>query len=87
MSHGIDTGHIAPLDVNLILGAVRRLSQRLKQGRESMIQQLADEVNEDYLVGVRKSIVSFVMQDPRSLQFEQEVGRQSSTDDLTTLAD
>lgn len=71
VSHGIDSRHVAPLDVGVIYAALRRISARLKNGREFMIECLADEINEEYMISVKKAIIDFVLRDPRDDEYQK----------------
>jgi dynein heavy chain len=71
VTHGIDSRHVAPLDVGVIYEALRRISTRLKNGREFIIECLADEINEDYMISVKRAIIDFVLRNPRDDEFEK----------------
>jgi len=66
ITHGIDTDHIAPLDRSWIDRVLALISTRLRQGKDDIITCLVDEMRDDYLLSVKKSIIDFVLRDPRS---------------------
>jgi len=72
-THGIDAEHVAPLDTRVIDDALAFLAPKLKHGRGFMIEHLADEVNEDYLMGVKKATIEFGLGDQRGDEFKKVV--------------
>jgi dynein heavy chain len=78
INNGVDTEHVAPLEDSWIINIL----QRVGSGHDSLgniltaklvtgVELLSDEVKEEYLLSVKKSIVDFVLKDPR--QKEQGV--------------
>ncbi|KAK1336499.1 hypothetical protein QTO34_002528 [Cnephaeus nilssonii] len=62
--HGIDTDHIAPMEDSWLENVLNLVPQHLKVLTDSILT-LSDEMREDYLLSVKKSIVDFVLKDPR----------------------
>ncbi|KAM7316207.1 hypothetical protein ACRRTK_024887 [Alexandromys fortis] len=62
--HGIDTDHVAPMEDSWLEHVLDLVPQHLKVLTNS-ITVLSDEMREDYLLSVKKSIVDFVLKDPR----------------------
>ncbi|XP_014396707.1 PREDICTED: dynein heavy chain 7, axonemal [Myotis brandtii] len=62
--HGIDTDHIAPMEDAWLENVLNLVPQHLKVLTDSILT-LSDEMREDYLLSVKKSIVDFVLKDPR----------------------
>ncbi|XP_013208919.1 dynein heavy chain 7, axonemal [Microtus ochrogaster] len=62
--HGIDTDHVAPMEDSWLEHVLDLVPQHLRVLTNS-ITVLSDEMREDYLLSVKKSIVDFVLKDPR----------------------
>ncbi|XP_055472779.1 dynein axonemal heavy chain 7, partial [Psammomys obesus] len=62
--HGIDTDHVAPMEDSWLEHVLNLVPQHLKVLTNS-VTVLSDEMREDYLLSVKKSIVDFVLKDPR----------------------
>ncbi|XP_071822297.1 dynein axonemal heavy chain 7-like isoform X1 [Apostichopus japonicus] len=63
--HGIDTEHVAPMEDSWLEKVLKLLAPSLKDGHNETIENLSDEMREDYLLSVKKAIVDFVLRDPR----------------------
>ncbi|GFR59444.1 dynein heavy chain 7, axonemal [Elysia marginata] len=66
--HGIDTEHVAPMEDAWLENVLSLVSDDLKDGHAETIDNLSDEMREDYLLSVKKAIVDFVLKDPRQLE-------------------
>ncbi|XP_055967922.1 dynein axonemal heavy chain 7 [Sorex fumeus] len=64
INHGIDTDHVAPMEDSWLEHVLDLVPQHLKVLHNSILA-LSDEMREDYLLSVKKSIVDFVLKDPR----------------------
>ncbi|XP_028924872.1 dynein heavy chain 7, axonemal isoform X6 [Ornithorhynchus anatinus] len=62
--HGIDTEHVAPMEDSWLEHVLDLVPPQLKIFTDSILS-LSDEMREDYLLSVKKSIVDFVLRDPR----------------------
>ncbi|KAL3855114.1 hypothetical protein ACJMK2_014343, partial [Sinanodonta woodiana] len=71
--HGIDTEHVAPMEDSWLENVLALVSERLKDGHLETIDNLSDEMREDYLLSVKKAIVDFVLRDPREKDEDKKV--------------
>ncbi|XP_052236951.1 dynein axonemal heavy chain 7-like isoform X2 [Dreissena polymorpha] len=71
--HGIDTEHVAPMEDSWLENVLALISTELKEGHNETIDNLSDEMREDYLLSVKKAIVDFVLKDPRERDDEKKV--------------
>ncbi|XP_046303228.1 dynein axonemal heavy chain 7 isoform X2 [Marmota monax] len=69
--HGIDTDHVAPMEDSWLEHVLNLVPQHLKVLTDS-ITALSDEMREDYLLSVKKSIVDFVLKDPREKEDDKK---------------
>lgn len=60
---GIDT-RIYPLDSDTINNVVSLVPSKWRERFENLIEMIKEEVKEDYLTSVKKSIIEFVLTDP-----------------------
>ncbi|XP_065834129.1 dynein axonemal heavy chain 7-like [Oscarella lobularis] len=63
--NGIDTEHVAPMEDSWLDNVLANVPKHLKRGHAESIEQLSDEMREDYILSVKKAIVDFVLKDPR----------------------
>ncbi|KAB0790352.1 hypothetical protein PPYR_15283, partial [Photinus pyralis] len=61
--HGVDTVHVAPLDPKLLDTVLDLIPPKLKKWRE-LLKQNVNDVKEDYMLAMKKSIVDFLLRDP-----------------------
>ncbi|XP_033628553.1 dynein heavy chain 7, axonemal-like isoform X2 [Asterias rubens] len=70
--NGIDTEHVAPMEDSWLINVLHLVSNDLKTGHSETIENLSDEMREDYLLSVKKAIVDFVLRDPREKEEDKE---------------
>ncbi|KAK7506434.1 hypothetical protein BaRGS_00002546, partial [Batillaria attramentaria] len=70
--NGIDTEHVAPMEDSWLENVLALVPNNLKAGHTETIENLSDEMREDYLLSVKKAIVDFVLKDPRQLEDEKK---------------
>jgi dynein heavy chain len=73
IQRGIDTIHVAPLESSWLNHVMGLLSPHLKSSPHlsGLLENLCDEMRDDYLLGVKKSIIDFVLRDPHKSPEEQ----------------
>ncbi|XP_033097643.1 dynein heavy chain 7, axonemal-like isoform X2 [Anneissia japonica] len=81
--NGIDTEHVAPMEDSWLENVKRLVSEDLKCGHALTIDNLSDEMRDDYLLSVKKAIVDFVLRDPRE---KSEDKKEELTDARSELA-
>ncbi len=79
ISNGIDTEHVAPMEDSWLQHIMSLVKEPLKKHEET-IENLCDEIKEDYLMSVKKAIVDFVLNDPMS---KEEEGRPKTASELS----
>ncbi|KXS15928.1 hypothetical protein M427DRAFT_111568 [Gonapodya prolifera JEL478] len=76
IANGVDTARVAGMDDGWLRNVVRLLPEHSskvgseaigRRARESLMENLEEEMREDYLTSVKKAIVDFVLKDPRDL--------------------
>ncbi|KAI9347975.1 dynein heavy chain and region D6 of dynein motor-domain-containing protein [Zopfochytrium polystomum] len=65
VSNGIDTQHVAEMEDVWLANVLGLLSDRLKAHHSDTLDQLSNEMRDDYHMSVKKAIVDFVLKDPR----------------------
>ena len=65
INNGIDTEHIEAMDESWEGNIMAFVSEQLQQGRAATIENLWDEVKDDYLTSIKKAIVDFVLKDDK----------------------
>ena len=56
INNGIDTDHVAPLEEVWLAHVLGKIPRPLKARCAASIERLSEEMREDYLLGVKKSI-------------------------------
>ena len=56
INNGIDTDHVAPLEGEWLEHVLDKISPALKAYCPPSVERLSEEMREDYLLGVKKSI-------------------------------
>ncbi|XP_051841933.1 dynein axonemal heavy chain 7 [Antechinus flavipes] len=69
--HGIDTEHVAPMEDSWLDHVLDLVPKHLKVLTDRILV-LSDEMREDYLLSVKKSIVDFVLRDPREKEEDKK---------------
>lgn len=69
--NGIDTEHIAPLEAIRLQNVMSLIPERIRKKARQSLQDLSEEVREDYLLSVKKAIVDFVLRDSRDSEGEK----------------
>uniref|UniRef100_A0A5F8HGG2 Dynein axonemal heavy chain 7 n=1 Tax=Monodelphis domestica TaxID=13616 RepID=A0A5F8HGG2_MONDO len=69
--HGIDTEHVAPMEDSWLEHVLNLVPKHLKVLTDRILV-LSDEMREDYLLSVKKSIVDFVLRDPREKEEDKK---------------
>lgn len=68
IQHGIDTEHVAPLEMEWMEKIFSLVPDQLKIEQYSNdIQDLSETIRNDYQLSVKKAIVDFVLKDNRQL--------------------
>lgn len=69
IQRGIDTEHVAPLEDSWLDHVMELLDNKLKTSTvlSESLEKLRDEMRDDYMLGVKKSIVDFVLKDPHAM--------------------
>ncbi|VDM15555.1 unnamed protein product [Hydatigera taeniaeformis] len=63
--NGIDTDHVAPMEESWMMNMKKRIRPSVKaEANDKLMEQIEDEIREDYLLSVKKAIVDFVLKDP-----------------------
>uniref|UniRef100_A0A2C9JUK5 Dynein axonemal heavy chain 7 n=1 Tax=Biomphalaria glabrata TaxID=6526 RepID=A0A2C9JUK5_BIOGL len=63
--NGVDVNDVQPMSDAVIGNILNRLSANLKKGQSKTLDRLCDEIKEDYILNTKKSILDFVLRDPR----------------------
>lgn len=66
INNGIDTEHVTAMDQAWLDHVLALLDDGLKARGPALIGELCDDIREDYLLSVKKSIVDFVLKDPQT---------------------
>ncbi|EGD75848.1 dynein heavy chain 7 [Salpingoeca rosetta] len=66
INNGIDTEHVTPMEDSWLNNIKALLDASLKQRCAGLVDSLAEEIRDDYVLGVKKSIVDFVLHDSSS---------------------
>jgi len=74
IQNGIDTEHIEAMDDSWVKNIMAFVDNKLKVDREATIENLWDEVRDDYLTSIKKAIVDFVLKDDRQEPAQAEGG-------------
>lgn len=82
--NGVDISDVNPLSDEVIEKILNRLTESLKKDQAKCIEKLIDEIKEDYLLNTKKSIMDFVLKDPRKLT-EAEKERDSEMSELDVV--
>lgn len=61
IKHGIDTIHVSPMDVRWLNRIKRLLPVKMTSAQKSIIDENFVEINEEYIMAVKKAVVDFVL--------------------------
>ncbi|VDN10597.1 unnamed protein product, partial [Dibothriocephalus latus] len=65
INNGIDTDHVAPMEEYWMNNMKKRIRASVKaEANHKLMEQIEDEIREDYILSVKKAIVDFVLKDP-----------------------
>nr|XP_022323965.1 dynein heavy chain 7, axonemal-like isoform X6 [Crassostrea virginica] len=83
--NGIDTEHVAPMEDSWLENVLGLVSEDLKKGHFETIENLSDEMREDYLLSVKKAIVDFVLKDQREKESDVEEKRPPHREEMDVV--
>ncbi|KAJ9589753.1 hypothetical protein L9F63_017055 [Diploptera punctata] len=75
--HGVDTVHVTPLEPEWLEKINKNVPEYLRMSHAELHQQLIEEVEEEFVLSIKKAIVDFALQDPnecdnRILEFDSQ---------------
>lgn len=71
--HGIEVNNVKPIADDVLQRIMSLLAEKLREGRGALLEKLCEEIREDYLLNTKKSILDFVLRDPRDKPQEKEL--------------
>ncbi|XP_015609892.1 dynein heavy chain 7, axonemal isoform X2 [Cephus cinctus] len=66
--NGMDTIHVAPIEVENLLKILNLIPHKFRERFPESVKSIINEIKENFIVAIKKSIVDFVMKNP----FEQD---------------
>ncbi|XP_052827203.1 dynein axonemal heavy chain 7 [Octopus bimaculoides] len=70
--NGIDTTHVAAMEDSWLENVFRLVPKKARECNKTIVENLSEEMREDYLMSVKKAIVDFVLKDPRESEKKEE---------------
>uniref|UniRef100_A0A0X3NP81 Dynein heavy chain 7, axonemal n=1 Tax=Schistocephalus solidus TaxID=70667 RepID=A0A0X3NP81_SCHSO len=86
INNGIDTDHVAPMEEYWMNNMKKRIRASVKaEANQKLVEQIEDEIREDYILSVKKAIVDFVLKDPNESASGFSTSRSNAEEETDVL--